>query len=89
MNRTLPDGCLALIDPDERDVNESDAFAVQVGDSEATVKRIRKTGNGIELVPDSTDPSYVPLIFVNGKSAQSVVVLGKVVWMTAPFDYRA
>ena len=64
-------------------------FAVQVGDSEATVKRIRKTSNGIELVPDSTDPSYVPLIFVNGKSAQSVVVLGKVVWMTAPFDYRA
>ena len=89
MNRTLPDGCLALIDPDERDVNESDAFAVQIGDGEATIKRIRKTHGGIELVPDSTDPSYVPLIFVNGKSAQSVVVLGKVVWMTAPFGYHA
>lgn len=88
MNRTMPDGCLALVDPDQREPNRHDAFAVQVGADEATVKRLRKTENGIELVPDSFDPAFAPIVFVNGPNAKPVRVLGKVVWVTTPFEYR-
>lgn len=88
MNRTMPDGCLALVDPAQREENEHDAFAVQVGACEATVKRIRRTGKGIELVPDSLDPSHTPIVFTEGNNARSVRILGKVVWVTTPFEYR-
>ncbi len=89
MNRTMPDGCLALVDPLQREANPHDAFAVRIGREEATVKRVRATEDGIELVPDSFDPSFAPIAFVNGSSVQDVEILGKVVWVTTPFDYRA
>lgn len=88
MNRTMPDGCLALVDPGQREENEHDAFAVQVGSDEATVKRLRRTGNGVELVPDSLDPSHTPIAFTEEQNARSVRILGKVVWVTMPFEYR-
>lgn len=89
MNRTLPDGCLALIDRTQVEPNPHDAFALQVGDDEATIKRVRAVEGGVVLIPDSLDDSFAPLFYASGVAANRIRILGKVVWMTAPYDYRA
>lgn len=89
MNRRLPNGCLALVDPNQREVDEHGAFAIRTEGSETTVKRIRKRPGGVELVPDSSDPSFKPLVFPEENGLPSpLFVLGRVVWMTAPLDYE-
>ncbi|WP_158407609.1 XRE family transcriptional regulator [Berryella intestinalis] len=88
-NVKLPDGCLALIDFDQTEANEFDAFAVCVNGYAATIKNIRIIPNGIELVPNSTDPTYQPIRYdytIDG--TDEVTIMGKVVWATMPFDYR-
>ncbi len=88
-DRRLPDGCLALIDFDQKEPNEFDAFAVCVNGYSATIKGLRVLPNGIELVPNSTDPTYKPLRYDrSAEGADEITVIGKVVWATMPFDYR-
>lgn len=89
MNRTLPNGCLALVDRAQVEPNPHDAFALQVGNDEATIKRVRAVEGGVVLMPDSLDDSYAPLFYASGIAASRIKILGKVVWMTAPFNYRA
>lgn len=89
MNRTLPDGCLALVYPHEREPDGSSAYAVCVNGYAATIKRVRKLANGYELMPDSLDPTYRPMVYdYNDSSTDEITVLGRVVWMTAPLDYE-
>lgn len=89
MNRTLPNGCYALVDPDEREADEKAAFAVCVGDRAATIKRVKRIANGFELIPDSTDPGYEPIVYdYLDDGCETVSLIGRVVWMTAPFDYE-
>lgn len=88
-DRTLPDGCLAYIDFDMCEPNEFDAFAVCVNGYAATIKRIRVQPNGVQLVPNSNDPSYQPMTYdYTAHGTDEVTIIGKVVWATMPFDYK-
>lgn len=89
MNRRVPDGCLVLVDPDDRRPDGRGAFAVCVNGCSATVKRVRRLANGYELIPDSYDVTQRPLVFDYGvDGTQEVTVIGRVVWATMPFDYE-
>lgn len=88
-NRRLPNGCYALIDFDQREPNERDAFAVCVNGYAATIKRVKKLANGYELTPHSYDPTYLPIVYdYNRDDTDEVTIIGKVVWATMPFDYE-
>lgn len=88
MNRILPNGCYALIDPC-RTVEENGApYAVCVNGYDATIKRIHKLNNGFELVPDSTDPTYEKKTYnYNEPGTETITVIGRVVYYVLPFDW--
>ncbi len=87
MNRKLPNGCYVLVDPDVADAVDGKVYAVCVGTSEATVKRVRKQEDGIVLQPDSFDPSYEPQVFSDAESNQTLSIIGRVVWFCVPYDF--
>ncbi len=90
MNRCLPNGCLVLIDPATTIDESADGgvFAVCVNDDEATIKRIHLLHNGIELLPDSTDPTYEPRILNFAHPDDTLRVLGKAVWFCSPLGFK-
>ena len=90
MSRVLPDGCYALIDPDQKEpVVNGRAYAVCVNGYDATIKRVRKLANGVELIPDSLDPTYRPVVYDQGvEGTESVTIIGRIVWYTIPFDHE-
>lgn len=90
MNRVLPNGCYALIDPNRKEpVIDNRAYAVCVNGYDATIKRVHKLANGFELVPDSTDPTYKPKVYDYGEPGTDVItILGEVVWYTIPYDFE-
>lgn len=90
MNRILPDGCYALVDPCDTIDAPGKPYAVCVDGQEATIKRVRPLENGLELMPDSTDPTFKPVVLDYGAAdAEEVTVIGRVVWHTLParWDY--
>lgn len=88
MNRVLPNGCYALIDPREEVAKDNDPYAVCVNGYDATIKRVKKLANGFQLVPDSTDPTYPVQTFnYNEPGTDEITVIGKVVWHVIPFDW--
>lgn len=88
MNRVLPDGCYALIDPCEEIERDNQPHAVCVNGYDATIKRVHKLANGFELVPDSTDPTFKPKIYDYGEpDTETVTVIGRVVYYVLPFDW--
>lgn len=89
MNRILPDGCFALIDPDLKEPTIDNApYAVCVNGYDATIKRVHRLNHGFELVPDSTDPTFVPRVYdYNDPSTDLITVIGEVVWYTLPYDW--
>lgn len=88
MNRILPNGCYALVDPREEVVKDNDPYAVCVNGYDATIKRVKKLANGFQLVPDSTDPTYPVQTFnYNEPGTETITVIGKVVWYVIPFDW--
>jgi len=89
MSRILPNGCYVLVDPEQREpVINSSVYAVCVNGYDATVKRVRQLANGVELIPDSLDPTYHAQIFDSTvKDTETITIIGKVVWHTFPFDW--
>lgn len=88
MNRVLPDGCYALIDPCEDVERDNQPYAVCVNGYDATIKRVHKLANGFELVPDSTDPTYKAKVYDYGEpGTETVTVIGRVVYYVLPFDW--
>ena len=86
MNRCIQDGDYALVSPKYTETNEHDMYLVTVNGDDATIKHVRKLENGVELVPDSYDPTFRPQIFDFGdESTPPVRVLGKIVWRCAAF----
>ena len=86
MNHHIQDGDFALISPKHVEPNERDMFLVTVNGDDATIKHVRKLANGVELVPDSYDPTYRPRIVDFGDDgAPPVRILGKVVWWCREF----
>ena len=90
MNRVLPDGSYALVDPDDRDpIVSGKPYAVCVNGYSATIKRVYALANGFKLSPDSTDPTHRERVYDYGEEGTEVVtVIGRVVWYTLPFDYE-
>lgn len=88
-NRTLPNGCLALIDFDMREPNEHEPFAVCVNGYSATIKRVKRLANGFELIPNSYDPTYLPMIYdYNRDGTEEITIIGQVVYAAFPFDWE-
>ena len=88
MNRILPNGCYALIDPCENTDCNGAPYAVCVNGYSATIKRVKKLNNGFELVPDSNDPTYTPRTYnYNQEGTEEITVIGKVVYYVLPYDW--
>lgn len=89
MNRILPNGSFALIDPCEDVTADNKPYAVCVNGYSATIKRVRKLANGFELAPDSNDPTYKPVVYDYGEEGtETITVIGRVVWYCVPFDWE-
>lgn len=88
MNRVLPNGCYALIDPAKTVERDGKPYAVCVNGYDATIKRVRKLANGYELAPDSNDPTYRAQVYDYGiEGTDEITVIGRVVWYCVPFDW--
>ncbi len=88
MNRILPNGCYALVDPRDEINEDNDPYAVCVDGFDATVKRVKRLANGFQLVPDSTDPTYPTQTFnYNDPMTETITIIGKIVWYVIPFDW--
>lgn len=88
MDRVLPNGCYALVDPCDEITKDGEPYAVCVNGFDATVKRVRRLANGFQLIPDSTDPTYAVQTFnFNEPDTQTITVIGRVVWYVIPFDW--
>ena len=89
MNRVLPNGSYALIDPCKTVERDGAPYAVCVNGYDATIKRVRKLNNGFQLVPDSTDPTYRTKTYnYNEPETQTITVIGRVVYYVLPFDWE-
>lgn len=88
MNRILPNGCYALVDPRQTADCNGAPYAVCVNGYDATIKRVRKLNNGFELVPDSNDPTYEKKTYnYNEPDTDTITVIGRVVYYVLPFDW--
>ena len=89
MNRVLPNGSYALIDPCKTVERDGAPYAVCVNGYDATIKRVRKLNNGFQLVPDSTDPTYEAKTYnYNEPETQTITVIGRVVYYVLPFEWE-
>lgn len=88
-NRSIPNGCYALIDFDMKEPNEHSPFAVCVNGHSATIKKIKRLANGYELIPNSYDPTYLPIIYdYNKEDTEEITIIGQVVYAAFPFDWE-
>ncbi len=89
MNRVLPNGCFALVDPCDGVERDGAAYAVCVNGYDATIKRVRRLANGFELAPDSVDPTFKPKVYDYGvDGTDKVTVIGRVVYYVLPVDWE-
>lgn len=52
------------------------------------MKRIRRLEDGVELIPDSSDPTYSPTTYnFNEPQTDPVTVIGEVVYYVLPYDW--
>jgi len=87
MDKVLPDGTYALVDFGGQ-VATGDIALVNVDGSEGLIKRVRILDRGVELIPDSTDPTYESYVYkCADEDCTNIVIRGPVVWYTPPFDY--
>lgn len=87
MNKKLPNGSYALINPTS-EIIDGNSYAVCVNGYDATIKRINKLENGFELMPDSTDPTFKSKVFDYGiEGTETITIIGEVVWCIYPFDF--
>ncbi len=88
MNRILPNGSYALVDPCEDVERDGQPYAVCVNGHNATIKRVRKLNNGFQLVPDSNDPTYATETYnYNEPGTETITIIGRVVYYVLPFDW--
>lgn len=88
MNRILPNGCYALVDPTQKAECNGAPYAVCVNGYDATIKRVRQLNNGFELVPDSNDPTYLKKTYnYNEPDTEEITVIGRVVYYVLPYDW--
>ena len=89
MDRVLPNGCYAVVDPCKEVEHDGKPYAVCVNGYAATIKRVRRLAHGFMLVPDSTDPTYRPKTYdYNDTSTEEITVIGEVVYYVLPYDWE-
>lgn len=84
MNRILPNGSFALIDPAQKELIDGQLYALRINNSEATIKRVRVTLTTVTLVPESFDRHFEPANFDRVSAHESTESIGRVVWFCAP-----
>lgn len=83
MEPRMREGDIVIVRKQE-DADTGDTAVVLVGNETATVKKIKKTGDGIQLIP--TNPAYDPLYFTAADVARLPVrIIGKVVELRAKY----
>lgn len=86
MSRRIQDSDFALVSPKYTEPNDHDMFLVTVNGDDATIKKVHVLENGVELIPDSYDPTYRPKVFDFGEEGTPPIrILGKIVWWCAAF----
>lgn len=88
MNRVLPDGAFAYINPCDFARNGV-IMAVNVNGDDATIKRVFTAGESLVLKPESTNPKHRDrLIDSTDPDAPRVRIVGEVVWYYVPFGQK-
>jgi repressor LexA len=88
MNRILPNGSYAVIEPSREVLHDGKPYAVCINGHCATIKRVKKLANGSQLIPDSTDPTYETRTFnFNIPGTETVTIIGEVVFYVLPYDW--
>ena len=83
MEPRMREGDIVIVRKQE-DADTGDTAVVLVGRETATVKKIKKTGDGIQLIP--TNPAYDPLYYTAADVARLPVrIIGKVVELRAKY----
>lgn len=81
MDQVAPDGSIVIcrdvsmsgIEPDEADYVIVERLRAQEGLREVTMKRVRtRPRGGIELVPESSDPRWKPVLYTGRKQADAL-----------------
>lgn len=84
--RGIFDGDFVLVSPKYREPKPGELFLVTVNGDEATLKEVAVLENGIELIPDSYDPTYTRQIYdFNDPDTPPVNILAMYKWHCAPF----
>lgn len=86
--RGIFDGDFVLISPKYNDpkAHPNELFLTAVNGDEATIKQVAILENGVELIPDSYDPTYTRQLYnYNEIDTPPVTTLGMVVWHCAAF----
>ena len=83
MDLVISDGAYAYIDPDAT-YRDGDVVAVNINGYDATLKRYSKSASGVTLLPSSTNPEHESQPIKSEKAR----ILGKMVWMMTPIDFR-
>lgn len=88
MNKIIPSGALALIDPTAEVLN-GDIAAVTVNGYDATLKRFYKFQNGITLEPESYNPEISTQFYSSKEQEYNPIhIKGKLVWYMAPLNMK-
>lgn len=88
MNRALPDGCCALIDPHEDMKRNGRPFAVRANGYNATIKHIRKLNSGFQLVPGSSNSTHPIKTYNYSESGtETIAIIGRMAYYMLPFDW--
>ena len=91
VNRKIPKGYYALVDPDEREISERGLYAICVSGVGVTIRHVKKLDNGYELAPESYDPTCLSIVLDYNDptdAKKGVTVVGRVVYAMMPFDYE-
>lgn len=88
MNKIIPSGALALIDP-TAEVKNGDIAAVTVNGYDATLKRFFKFQDGITLEPESYNPANSTQFYSSKEQEFNPIhIKGKLVWYMAPLNMK-
>lgn len=88
MDRVIPTGSLVLIDPDGGAGGQvGGACAVCLDGGPAVIRRVKMLANGVEVSPDSTDPTIRGrIIDMDIPSTGEAEIVGRAVWYMPPYD---
>ncbi|UPO88307.1 MULTISPECIES: S24 family peptidase [Bacillaceae] len=88
MNKVIPEGALALLDP-TIEISNGDIAAVAVNGYDATLKRVFKHQDGVTLEPLSYNPEHKTQFYSDKDMDHCPVsIKGKLVWYMAPLDIK-